>query len=667
MCDMPGQRSRKMAPCSRCGHLAQVVARVDGEAIGRCCYVRPVIRCTMCGLAKGVKPWKTRQPVCVDCQTVVAVPCSVCGRDAPVPDADQAPICAVCRSVPAQPCRTCGVATAARGRDGAALCPDCYRRPTRACGRCGRVRVIVRLARDGDPDLCNLCWTGPTVTCEGCGRLRPCRGERRHKMLCIACAPVEPQVCAPCGRLKPVATRWVEGPLCQQCYGRALAAKATCPGCGAWRRLRLHPGSTEKVCSDCAGADPYSTCRTCGTEDCLYDKGRCARCALEVRLTAIFGDPDQLGPLEAVHAALKTLEHPKDVIRWLQHSDVTAILRRFANHDLPVTFEAVDGLPRCKATWFVEHLLTTAGVLPGRDPILARFELWVADYLESIDVADHERIIRRYATWEILRRVRAASARRPLSDHAHNGAKTKLKAAHRFLRFLAARGRAIGDCRQGDLDAWGATGPSSRCQAARPFLTWATSQHLAPSGLDYPPRVDRGHPNVVFGDGQWALARHLLHDPDVDPRDRVAGLLVVLYAQNLTRISQLTAADVTITATAVTMRLGVTPIRLPAPMDNHVRALLPPRPQTTAAKLAGNIDWLFPGQHPGRHMHPNMLSIRLRDLGIYTSTARTAALAHLAATMPAAIVVDLLGISAKTATTWADAVARSRADYAAHR
>jgi len=37
-------------------------------------------------------------------------------------------------------------------------CQRCYQRPVGKCGRCGRVRTIVRLAVDGDPDLCALCW-----------------------------------------------------------------------------------------------------------------------------------------------------------------------------------------------------------------------------------------------------------------------------------------------------------------------------------------------------------------------------------------------------------------------------------------------------------------------------------------------------------------------------
>ena len=41
---------------------------------------------------------------------------------------------------------------------------------------------------------------------------------------------------------------------------------------------------------------------------------------------------------------------------------------------------------------------TIAGILLRSDPVLARFELRVADYLNSIDVADHERVVRAYST-----------------------------------------------------------------------------------------------------------------------------------------------------------------------------------------------------------------------------------------------------------------------------
>jgi hypothetical protein len=43
------------------------------------------------------------------------------------------------------------------------------------------------------------------------------------------------------------------------------------------------------------------------------------------------------------------------------------------------------------------------------------------------------------------------------------------------------------------------------------------------------------------------------------------------------------------------------------------------------------------------------------------------ALAHLTATMPAVIIADLLGITAKTAVTWTEASAQTRAGYLTHR
>jgi hypothetical protein len=316
--------------------------------------------------------------------------------------------------------------------------------------------------------------------------------------------------------------------------------------------------------------------------------------------------------------------------------------------------------------WFVEHLFTTTGVLAGRDPVLARFELWVADWLESVGVADHERLLRRFVIWEVLRPLRAASARRGLSDYQHNAAKVRLKAAQAFLGFLAGRDRPLGECTQADLDAWGGSQSTNRCKAARPFSSWAVAQGLSPA-LTYPPRIDARDRNVVFGDGEWTLARHLLHADGVDPHDRIAGLLVLLYAQVPSRICRLTADDVTSTDAGVSLRLGATPLRLPPPMAEYLRALLVKRPQTSAGKIAGETQWLFPGHHPGRPTNAMALAKRLRTIGVHPATDRPAALAHLAASMPPVIIADLLGVSPKTAVVWSEAAARTRAVYVAHR
>ncbi|MDN5932327.1 MAG: hypothetical protein L0I24_14865 [Pseudonocardia sp.] len=74
-----------------------------------------------------------------------------------------------------------------------------------------------------------------------------------------------------------------------------------------------------------------------------------------------------------------------------------------------------------------------------------------------------------------------------------------------------------------------------------------------------------------------------------------------------------------------------------------------------------------PGRMPGRPVHSGALCARLRAVGVPTGVHRASALAHLASTMPAAIVADLLGISIKTATNWAARTGRTWTDYTTNR
>jgi hypothetical protein len=457
--------------------------------------------------------------------------------------------------------------------------------------------------------------------------------------------------------------------VCASCYHRALGAKAACPRCAQWRRLRSWTDIAEKVCSDCAGAEPYSVCSECGIEDYLYDRGRCPACALRHRLDRILGDAAERASngLAPVHEILTRVTSPRDVIRWLQLSAVPRLLHEIAIGVVPLTFNALDQLPRGRAVRFVEHLLTASGALPGRDPVLARFELWVTDWLDTIDVPEHEQVLRRYATWQVLRRLREASSRKWLSDNTHNNAKDRLKACRDLIEFAHLQGRRLGECRQSDLDRWCAARPLGRVPTARPFWRWATEHRLVPLELTYPSSTDNRPTAVPAGVVQWQLAQRLLHADGIDPHQRVAGLLVILYAQPVSRVARLTQADVIATSIGVAVKLGRSPIRVPEPLATHIRKLLPARRETTAAMTLGQTAWLFPGRHPGRPVHATALTKQLARLGVRVSVTRVAALAHLSTTMPAAVVADLVGIHASTAATWAKSTAGTWADYTVQR
>lgn len=231
--------------CGRCGQLAHRVRVEDGVNVGTCCYVRPLARCSVCGVGKGGGEGRSRRPVCVACSGLPRAPCATCGLDAPAPVEGEDAVCARCRKNPPSPCSGCGALTIGRNKEDQPRCHDCYREPVRPCGRCGRVRTIMRRARDGEPDLCAACWKGPVMACEGCGHIASCQGQRKGRMLCRRCRPVKVEECAHCGRMRVPNVRWKEGPVCQPCYARALRRKATCPGCGQLRRLGQYDGFPE--------------------------------------------------------------------------------------------------------------------------------------------------------------------------------------------------------------------------------------------------------------------------------------------------------------------------------------------------------------------------------------------------------------------------------------
>lgn len=68
---------------------------------------------------------------------------------------------------------------------------------------------------------------------------------------------------------------------------------------------------------------------------------------------------------------------------------------------------------------------------------------------------------------------------------------------------------------------------------------------------------------MIDAETRWEQARWLLHDHTVKPEHRLAGLLVLLYAQWPAAISRLTVDHINVVADEIGIRLGEQPIVLP--------------------------------------------------------------------------------------------------------
>lgn len=151
----------------------------------------------------------------------------------------------------------------------------------------------------------------------------------------------------------------------------------------------------------------------------------------------------------------------------------------------------------------------------------------------------------------------------------------------------------------------------------------------------------------------------------LDPEDRVAGLLVLLYAQQPATISRLTLDHLQISPDSTRLRLGREPVVLPEPLAGLVRDLASTRRGHAVIGAPGASPWLFPGGQPGRPISAMQLADRLRNLGLSPAQSRSAALFQLATELPAAILARMLGIHISVAVAWQRASAGDWATYAA--
>jgi hypothetical protein len=186
-----------------------------------------------------------------------------------------------------------------------------------------------------------------------------------------------------------------------------------------------------------------------------------------------------------------------------------------------------------------------------------------------------------------------------------------------------------------------------------PFLRWAArGGHILK--LDCGPRA-RGPQVAAIDDSERVtLTARLLHDDSLDLRDRVAGCLVLIYAQPASRIVTLTIDDVTHTTERnVRLRLGRVPVELPEPLSDLVARLAadPPQPLSTATTGVAR-GWLFASKRIGQPMTSDHLMRRLRRIGVRPLAGRTGAILNLAGTLPPSILAELLGITESTASDW---------------
>jgi hypothetical protein len=558
-----------------------------------------------------------------------------------------------------------GVTLSKRG-DGLRICRNCRAQANAVgCARCGAVREPAARDADGAP-LCPNCLTGDPMNledCVRCGRRQRVNTRGAEGPICATCIPSTIAACSVCGRTVPcIVSKTTRRPWCRAC----ARSWVECSRCGQWATLRAGTRDTP-LCASCAVPDPnfWKTCPTCGSSG-RFIAGTCRRCHLHQQLGELFADgTGQIRPeLRALHETLATADRPATVSNWLNRPTVRTVLAELAAGQRPLTHDALDDLPPSKPIEHLRSVLVAAAALPARDEQLARIEQWVTQTVDRHSEPEDKELLHRYAVWHVLRRIRQRNRGTEATYGQLDTVRQRVRAAVGLLDWLRTRGLTLATCRQADLDAWLTSNDLSRRAETGHFVRWAISQRIN-HDLQFPATRWTGPAVPLDHEERWRQTQRLLHDDSLDVDDRVAGLLVLLYAQRPATISRLTIEDIETTDSALTLDLGSVPVALPEPLATLTRDLLATRQGHAATGSQRTSPWLFPGGQPGRPVSADRLAGRLRQLGIRPGQARSTALFQLATELPAAVLARMLGIHIKVAVQWQQVSAGDWTNYAA--
>ena len=563
-------------------------------------------------------------------------------------------------------CPHCGRAIAlVKPRDGVRLCRNCVARSrAETCSRCGVVREPASRDGQGRP-LCPYCLTSDPANleaCISCARRRVVSVRTPDGPLCPGCRPAKTMVCSICARAAPAEISKITGePWCHACQKR----RGRCTVCGSIRLIRGGTLTTP-LCATCAHPDPafWHACPRCGART-QHRSRRCARCSLLQRLDELLRDgTGAIHPrLQALHHNLAGNDRPDTVLDWLNKNTAAALLRELAAGERALTHAALDELPDSKTIRHLRSVLVATGALASRDEHMIRLERWITATISGRHDHGERQLLHRYAIWHALRRLRRRAGGQHITLGQAVTVQRHVRAAITLLDWLTARGLELATARRGDLDTWLTSEHATHHREAGNFVRWARRQKL--TSLDFAATRWDGPSGVIDTEARWHHARRLLRDDTIRPEDRVAGLLLLLYAQGPAAISRLTLDHVHASGQQVRLRLGCEPIVLPDPLGALVLQLAASRRGHAALGDQGSSRWLFPGGQPGRPISACRLADRLRQLGLRPGPARSTALFGLATDLPAALLARLLGINISVAVAWQRASSGDWAAYAA--
>jgi hypothetical protein len=288
-------------------------------------------------------------------------------------------------------------------------------------------------------------------------------------------------------------------------------------------------------------------CRECGAEEKNYAAGRCARCVLAERLQELAdgGDRQAVARLEPYLDALREGSRPWSVLNWMGVSAGYRTLAGLVRGELELSHDGLDTVGRGQSTSYLRAALVSTDVLPARFEHTAMLDAFVRARIGGLAEGEDRTQLRAFAIWQAGHDLHRRERHGLTTRSSHKAVRTQISVAADLIGWLHADGLTLRSLRQQHLDLWLAEGSSTR-RWIRAFLKWAHRGGLVPA-LEVPAHEPRNHTDPLDAEQRLRIVGTLLTTESVDLRDRVAGSLLLIFAQPVTRIAKLTIDDILMT------------------------------------------------------------------------------------------------------------------------
>lgn len=463
-----------------------------------------------------------------------------------------------------------------------------------------------------------------------------------------------------CARTIAAGYELLGGPICNPCYSRLRREAFPCPSCGVPKVLAFHDEDLNVVCAACAGVPSRFACRSCGSEEQLTG-AQCGTCRLKDRASKVLAREDgTLHPgFVSLYEHLLSAPDARNVTRWLKRDGISTALRRMALGIAPISHTTLDLLGPSPRIRYLRRLLISAKTLPEIDIYVNDLDLFAQRLLETLST-EHAHVLRRFYRWHILRSLSRRYPNTHASSAVVDGRRHQLTAIRDLLAWLEGQGQSLSTATQGDLDYYFAQ-IANTGNALMTFLTWArTNRHV--TDVEVQRRAGTSARPAVSEGERWQHIDRLLDDDKLPVTTRIVGLFVLLFAQSLATCAQMKHSDVTITDESVSVRFATDPVTMPRAVGDLLRTYVNDPVVRTIYRTEGT-EWLFSGLMPTTHITPSRLGELLLAVGISPSTAKDAAMRHLATALPARVVADAFGVAESTAARWSQLSGGTWNDY----